>query len=141
MHTIPKTWEKGIPIIRGKYKKQIFQSVGFLNCFGWSRNPYNSQNMGKVNLHSKDKIRENTNISKLRVSGIFCVKQRSMQWTKYGKSGLPLYGKTMGKQKHFKFIGFLNISNEAEIHTISRTWEKWIPIIREKYGKKTNIPR
>ena len=80
--------------------------------------------MGKVNLHSKEKIRENANFSKLRVSGIFCLKQRSMQLTKYGKSGLPLYGKSMGKQKHFKFIGFLNISNEAEIHTIPRTWEK-----------------
>ena len=41
----------------------------------------------------------------------------------------------MGKYKHFKFMGFLNISGEAEIHTISKTWEKRIPIIREKYGK------
>ena len=32
-------------------------------------------------------------------------------------------------------MGFLNISGEAEIHTNSKTWEKWIPIIREKYGK------
>ena len=79
--------------------------------------------MGKVNSHRKGKIWESTNISKLRVSGIFCLKQKSMQFLKYGKSGLPLYGKSMGKQKHFKFMGFLNISHEAEIHTIPRTWE------------------
>ena len=47
----------------------------------------------------------------------------------------------MGKQKHFKFMGFLNISDEAEIHTIPTAWEKWIPIIREKYGKKTQTFR
>ena len=34
-------------------------------------------------------------------------------------------------------MGFLNISYKAEIHTIPRIWQKWIPIIREKYGKKT----
>ena len=142
IHTISKIWEKWIPIIRGKYgKKQAFQSYGFLKYFGWSRNPYNSQNMGKVNSHSKGKIWENTNISKLRVSGIFCLKQKSMQFPKYGKSGLPLYGKSMGKHKHFKFMGFLNISYEAEIHRIPRTREKWIPIIRENYGKKPNIPK
>ena len=33
-------------------------------------------------------------------------------------------------------MGFLNILGETEIHTIPKTWEKWIPIIQEKYGKK-----
>ena len=47
---------------------------GFLKCFGWSRNPYNSQNIGKVNSHSKEKIWENAHISKLIVSEIFCLK-------------------------------------------------------------------
>ena len=96
--------------------------------------------MGKVNSHSKGKIWENTNISKLKVCGIFCLKQKSMQFPKYGKIGLPLYGKSMGKHNHFKLIVLLNISDEAEIHTIPKTWEKCIPIIREKYGKKENIP-
>ena len=133
IHAVPKTWENCIFIIQEKYAKtQTFQSVGFLKYFGWSRNPYSSQNMGKVNSHSKGKIWENTNISKWRISGIIYLKQKSMQFPKYGKSGLPLYGKSMGKHKHFKFMGFLNISYEAEIHTIPRTWEKWIPIIREK---------
>ena len=80
--------------------------------------------MRKVNSHSKGKIWENTNISKFRVSGTFCLKQKSMEFPKLGKSGLPLYGKSMGKHKHFKFMGFLNISYEAEIHTIPRTREK-----------------
>ena len=121
-------------------KKQTFQGLGFLKYFGRSRNPDNAQNMGKVNSHSKGKIWENTNISKFRVSGTFCLKQKSMHFPKHGKSGLPLYGKSMGKHKHFKFMGFLNISYEAEIHTIPRTREKWVPIIRENYGKKSNIP-
>ena len=61
IHTIPKIWKKWIPIVRGKYEKaQTFQSNGFLKYFGWSRNPYNPQNMGKVNLHSTAKVRENT---------------------------------------------------------------------------------
>ena len=30
-------------------------------------------------------------------------------------------------------MGFLNIS---QISTIPKTWEKWILIAREKYGKK-----
>ena len=29
-------------------KTQTFQNVGFLKYFGWSRNPYNSQNMGRI---------------------------------------------------------------------------------------------
>ena len=41
----------------------------------------------------------------------------------------------MGKTKHSKIIGFLYILVEAEIHTIPKTWEKWISIVRKKYGK------
>ena len=41
----------------------------------------------------------------------------------------------MAKQKHFKVKGFLNFSFEAEIHAVSKTWEKWISVVREKYGK------
>ena len=60
IHTIPKIWKKWIPIISEKYgKTQTFQSNGFLKYFRWSRNPYNFQNMGKVNLHSTGKVREN----------------------------------------------------------------------------------
>ena len=44
-------------------KKQTFQSNGFLKYFGRSRNPYNSQNMGKVNLHNTGKASENTETS------------------------------------------------------------------------------
>ena len=60
IHTIPKIWKKWIPIEREKYgKTQTFQSNGFLKYFGRSRNPYNFQSMGKVNLHSMGKVREN----------------------------------------------------------------------------------
>ena len=123
-HAIPKTWENWILIVRETYgKTQTFQSYGFLTYFMSDTIPYNSQNMRKVNSYSKEKIWENTNISKLRVSEIFYLKQKSMQIPKHGKSKFPLNGNSMGKHKHFKFVGFLNISGEAEIHIISKTWE------------------
>ena len=57
IHAVPNTWEKWISIVREKYgKTQTFQIYGFLKYFGCSKNPYNSQNMGKVNSHSKEKI-------------------------------------------------------------------------------------
>ena len=36
---------------------------------------------------------------------------------------------SMGKHKHFKFMGFLNIPSEAEMHTVPKTWRKWISIV------------
>ena len=36
-------------------------------------------------------------------------------------------------------IGFLHISLEAQIHTIPKIWEKWIPIAKEKYGKTETL--
>ena len=41
----------------------------------------------------------------------------------------------MRKLKHSKVMGFLNVSGEAEIHTIPKTWGKWIPIKQGKHGK------
>ena len=32
-------------------------------------------------------------------------------------------------------MGFSNVLDEAEIHAVSKIWEKWILIVREKYGK------
>ena len=56
IHAVPKIWEKWISIIHEKHEKvQTFQICGFLNYFEWSRNPYNSQNMEKVNAHSREK--------------------------------------------------------------------------------------
>ena len=61
------------------------------------------------------------NIPMSSVTYLFCVKQKSMQFPKHGKSEFSLYGKSMGKYKHSKFMGFLNISREAKIHKISKT--------------------
>ena len=33
-------------------------------------------------------------------------------------------------------MDFINILCEAEIYTISKAWEKWIPTVLENYGKK-----
>ena len=51
------------------------------------------------------------------------------------ESGFPKYEKSMGKHKYSKVMGFSNILGEAEIHKIPKTWEKWISIVQEKYGK------
>ena len=102
-------------------KTQTFQILIYFMC---DINTYNSQNMRKGNFQGKEKILENTSISKLSVSEIFHLKQKFIQFPKHGKSRFPLHGKSMGKNKHFKFVDFLNISDEAEIHTIPKTWEK-----------------
>ena len=63
IHAVPKTWEKWISTVRENCgKTQTFQIYGFLKYFGLSRNPYNSQNMDKMNLLSTRKVWENTNI-------------------------------------------------------------------------------
>ena len=46
----------------------------------------------------------------------------------------------MRKNNDSKVMCFSNILGEAEIHTIPKIWEKWISIVREKYGK-THILR
>ena len=46
------------------------------------------------------------------------MKQKFMQFRKYMKSGFPYYGKSAGKQKNFKCMGFLNMLGEAVIHII-----------------------
>ena len=43
-------------------------------------------------------------------------------------------GKVWEKTKIVKLC-FSNILGEAEIDTVPKTWEKWISIVREKYGK------
>ena len=42
---------------------------------------------------------------------------------------------THRKYKHSRAMGFLYISCEVLIPTISKTWEKRHPIVREKYRK------
>ena len=41
----------------------------------------------------------------------------------------------MEKNKRFKFMDFLNILGEAEIHGFPKTWVKWISKVRENYRK------
>ena len=57
-----------------KYSKDlVFLYIPYYSILAWHRNPYNSENMGKLNSHSKGKVWENTNIPKLWVSYIFHV--------------------------------------------------------------------
>ena len=66
IHVVTKILEKYISIVREKYGRALTsQGFWFLQYFGWSRYPYNSQNMGIVNFHSKGKVSESPNIPKL----------------------------------------------------------------------------
>ena len=66
IRAVPKTWEKWIFTAPEKYgKTQTFHIYGFLEYFGWSRNPYNSQIMGKVNLLNTGKVWENIEVSQI----------------------------------------------------------------------------
>ena len=47
-----------------------------------------------------------------------------LQFQKHAESKIPWYGKGMGKNKHSKVISFLHLSQEAEIHTITKSLEK-----------------
>ena len=42
----------------------------------------------------------------------------------------------MGKHKHSKVKGFLQILHEAEIYAIPKTWDEWTSIVWQKYVKK-----
>ena len=48
---------------------------------------------------------ENTNIPKLKVSYIFRLKQKSMQFPNHGMSEFPSYGTSMGKHRQFQSSG------------------------------------
>ena len=90
IHAVPKIWEKWISMVQAKYwNTQTFKIYGFLKYFGWSRPPYNYQNMGNMNSYDTWKVWEKTNIPKLWFSQIFWVKQKSIQFPKYGKSESP----------------------------------------------------
>ena len=69
IHAFPKTWVKWISKVRENYgKTRTFQIYWFPKYFGSNRNPYNSQNMGKVNSHNTARVSEKTNILNLWIS-------------------------------------------------------------------------
>ena len=125
--------QKWISIVREKYAKtQTFQIYGFLKYFRWSRNPYNSQNLGKVNFHNTGKVSEKNKHSKVMGFSTILSEAEIHTIPKIWKKWMPIVEKNMGKHKHSKVMGFSNILGEAEIHTIPKIWEKWIYIVREK---------
>ena len=59
IHGFPKTLVKWISKVWENYgKTRTFEIYGFFKYFGLNRNPYNSQNMGKVNSHSTARVWE-----------------------------------------------------------------------------------
>ena len=103
IHAVPKIWEKWISIIREKHGKiQAFQIYGFLKYFGWSRNPYNSQNMEKVNLLSTGKVWENTDFPCSLLPRIFRVNKN------------PCNSQCLGMYKYHKMEIFCGKSNHSQ---------------------------
>ena len=79
----------------------------------------------EVNSHITEKIWERQ--KKTPSDGLLkmlTVKQKCVDFPKYGKIEFPIYRKSLEKNKHSKVTGFLMISGEAEIHTIPETWGK-----------------
>ena len=73
-----------------KYRKtQAFQIFGCLKYFGWSRNPYDSQNMGKVSLRITGKVWENTDFSHSSLPRIFRVDENRCNSQFLGMCKLP----------------------------------------------------
>ena len=81
-------WSKN-PCSFGNVGKVDFHGMGKVWKNGWSRNPYNSQNMGDMNSHNIVKVQEKNKHSKVWVSQIFSVKQKAIEFPKYGKSEFP----------------------------------------------------
>ena len=122
----------------------------------WSRNPYNSQTMGWVNFHVTEKVWENRNISQVLLylpdlelmkthvwecatshnTKIICGKpyrSQAVGFWKILKTFYPFHEKLMGIPISFPLTDFERFF--LLIHTIPKTWGKWIPIVRKKYGK------
>ena len=113
-----------------RFQRLVFLTYSAFLYFAWNRNPHNSQNMGKLNSHSKGKLWENA-IGFLRISCEVLIYAMPKTWKKW----IHVVKKEYGKRKRFKVKGFLDFSLEAEIHAIPKIWEKWVSIVQEKYGK------
>ena len=92
-HIVPRLWifeeiwEYLLPVYGKQMGIPIFSTQG--SGYFFPVNPYNSQNMRKVDSSSMQKTWENTNIRKLKVSLIFRVKQKSTQYPKHEMSEFP----------------------------------------------------
>ena len=104
-----------------------------------------TQKMGIVNVLSTEKLWENTNIPNVWVSYTFCtppfwVKQKPCNFEKMRKLNSQSKGhKWENTNIPKQTIGFLHISCDTLIHTIPKIWEKWIPIVRKKYGNTRTL--
>ena len=136
-HIIPITWENWILIERETYgKTQTFQRNRFLPYFMWGINPYNSQNMGKVNSHSKENLWENTNIFKGKGFLNFLLVVKIHAVPKIWEKWIYIVWKKHGKTQTFQIYGFLkyfgwsrnpyNSQNMGKVnsHNMEKVWEK-----------------
>ena len=123
----------------GKSWEKMLQRFGFLThpsllYFAWSRNLYNSENMGKLNSRSKGNVWENKQfkfMSFLNILDEAEIDTICKSWEKW----IPIIRKKYTKKQTFQRYKFLKYLDKAEIHTITKIWEKWTPIVRKKYGK------
>ena len=115
-------------------KKQTFQSNGFLNYFGWSRNPYSSQNMETWILIVRKKYGKTQTF---QINGLLKY---------FGWSRNPYSSQNMGKvNSHSKGkiwentniskLSFPEIFRLVQKSMQLPKHEKWISTILEKYEK------
>ena len=100
--------QKWISIVREKYAKtQTFQIYGFLKYFRWSRNPYNSQNLGKVNFHNTGKVSEKNKHSKVMGFSTILSEAEIHTIPKIWKKWISIITEKYGKTQTFQTIRFL----------------------------------
>ena len=141
IHTIPKTQNMGTVnlLCTGKLRKntnipKYFLHIGALLYFAWNRNPcnsenmgiwinpYNFQNMGKVNSYSKWKIWENTSISKSRVFLNFSFEAEVYAVPKTWEKGISIVREKHSKTQIFQIYGFLKYFRWNRNHAIPKTY-------------------
>ena len=76
--------------------------------------------MGWVNPHITRKVWENTKIQKLRVSYMFHMKQKAIQFPKHGISEFLYHGSSMGKNRQFPRYTYLS---DLELMKTLNVWE------------------
>ena len=131
-HLMNYKWMNELQItVKNIGKHKSFPNAEFLKIFGVKRNADNPLNMGKVNFRFTWKLWEYKNISKLRNSWIFGMKQKSAQ-TLRKCEWFSHHGKKCGNTKNIpRFWASWNILGETKIYAIFKSWKIYILVLWE----------
>ena len=132
-HLMNYKWMNELQItVKNIGKHKSFPNAEFLKIFGVKRNADNPLNMGKVNFRFTWKLWEYKNISKLRNSWIFGMKQKSAQ-TLRKCEWFSHHGKKCGNtKKHTQILGFLKYSGRNKNICNLQIMENIYPLVMGK---------